>query len=213
MKYIRSGLITKKLGIIQIFKNNGEVELVTLIFVPNNIVLNSDFSNHSFNLLTLCVDNNKSKLVTKNIYKIFSQTDLFPKKILKQIRTNKINTPSIGDRISSDFFRRLQTIDISGITLGKGFSGVIKRHSFKGLEATHGVSASHRSHGSTGQCQDPGRVFRGKKMAGHMGNNNVYIKNLKIIDIDYELGIILVKGILPGFKGSYLYIKDSKKCT
>ena len=213
MKFIRNGLITKKLGTIQIFKNNGTVELVTLILVLNNIVLDANFNHHSFNLVTLCVKNDKLKLVNKNIYKIFHDIDFFPKKILKKFKTDKIDRLRIGDRISSDFFRRSQNIDVSGISIGKGFSGAIKRYGFKGLPATHGVSASHRSLGSTGQCQDPGRVFKGKKMSGHMGSNNVSIKNLKIIDIDYELGIILVKGMLPGFKNSYLYIKDSKKCT
>ena len=117
----------------------------------------------------------------------------------------------VGAEIQVNHFALGQFVDVAGTSIGKGFAGVMKRHNFRGLEASHGVSVSHRSHGSTGQCQDPGKVFKGKKMAGHMGDENVTIQNLRIVEVDDEKGIIIVSGNVPGSKGKYVSIKDAVK--
>ena len=113
--------------------------------------------------------------------------------------------------LKSDYFEIDQFVDVSGDSIGKGFAGAMKRHNFRGLEASHGVSVSHRSHGSTGQCQDPGKVFKGKKMAGHLGDVRVTVQNLKVVDFNVENGLLIVSGNVPGSKGGYVYIKDAVK--
>ena len=143
--------------------------------------------------------------------KIFSSNKINPKKVLKEFRVDEENTLEIGTTINIDHFEVNQFVDASGTSIGKGFAGVMKRHNFGGLRASHGVSISHRSHGSTGQNQDPGRVFKGKKMAGRMGNTTVTKQNLKIIEIDTEKKIIIIKGSVPGKKNSIIFLKDSVK--
>jgi len=207
----RNKIITKKLGVVQIYTNNGEILPVTLISLCKNIVIDRNIKNTYFNILKIGAYNHKLKKKNQDSVQLFYKNHIFPKKNIFQSATEKEYELSIGDRIGVDFFRRNQYIDVIGITIGKGFAGVIKRHKFKGLEATHGVSISHRAHGSTGQCQDPGRVLKGKKMAGHLGNRKSTVKNLRIIDIDYDLGILIIKGIIPGFNNGYIYVKDSSK--
>lgn len=209
MYNLRNVVLTRKLGVIQIYLNSGEVFPATLILLSPNVVSNIKVSSNYFNILFISTDSQKLKTIHNGILHSFFTNDIFPKKLSIQSACYKNCSLNFGDRIGVDFFRRSQYIDVSGISIGKGFAGVIKRHGFKGLEATHGVSVSHRSHGSTGQCQDPGRVFKGKKMAGHLGNKRVTIRNLKILDIDYDLGILVVKGIIPGSRNLYLRIKDS----
>ena len=123
----------------------------------------------------------------------------------------KLSNINTGDIIDTSFFKVGQFVDVVGKSNGKGFAGSMKRHNFSGLRATHGVSVSHRSHGSTGQCQDPGRTFKGKKMAGHMGNNRTTIHNLEVVEINNEDGLILIKGAVPGSKGTLLIIRDAIK--
>ena len=134
-----------------------------------------------------------------------------PKKILKEFRVDQENMLDIGTKLSVDHFKVNQFIDATGISIGKGFAGVMKRHNFGGLRASHGVSISHRSHGSTGQNQDPGRVFKGKKMAGRMGNTKVTKQNLKVIEVDDKNNLLIIKGSLPGKKNSIVFVKDSVK--
>jgi large subunit ribosomal protein L3 len=130
---------------------------------------------------------------------------------LKEFRVSQNNLIDIGKEINASHYVEGQYVDVSGLSIGKGFAGAMKRHNFSGLRASHGVSISHRSHGSTGQCQDPGRVFKGKKMAGHMGDCNVTIQNLRVVKTDPEKGIILIKGAVPGAKGGWVTLKDSIK--
>ena len=134
-----------------------------------------------------------------------------PKKIIKEFKVDNDNILEIGTVLKVDHFKVDQFVDVSGVSIGKGFAGVMKRHNFGGLRASHGVSISHRSHGSTGQNQDPGRVFKGKKMAGRMGNNKVTKQNLKVIEVDSLNNLLIVKGSVPGKKNSILYLKDSVK--
>ena len=149
--------------------------------------------------------------INKPQRKIFSSIKIKPKKIVKEFRVDNDNILEVGTKLDVNHFKVDQFVDASSISIGKGFAGVMKRHNFGGLRASHGVSISHRSHGSTGQNQDPGRVFKGKKMAGRMGNKKVTKQNLKVIDIDSENNLLIVKGSVPGKKNSIIYLKDSVK--
>ena len=158
------------------------------------------------------IDTNKDiSHINKPQRKIFSSVKINPKKIIKEFRVDNNNILEIGTKLNADHFKVDQFVDASSVSIGKGFAGVMKRHNFGGLRASHGVSISHRSHGSTGQNQDPGRVFKGKKMAGRMGNRKVTKQNLRVVDIDSENNLLIVKGSVPGKKNSVIYLKDSIK--
>ena len=133
------------------------------------------------------------------------------KRVLKEFRVSSENLIEVGSQITANHYVEGQLVDVSGVSIGKGFAGAMKRHNFGGLRASHGVSISHRSHGSTGQCQDPGRVFKGKKMAGHMGSRKVTTQNLEVVSTDEEAGLILVRGAVPGAKGGWVTISDAIK--
>ena len=163
-----------------------------------------------FNLLQLKLEK-IFHILNKPQRKIFSSIKIKPKKIIKEFRVDNDNILEVGTKLNVDHFKVDQFVDASSISIGKGFAGVMKRHNFGGLRASHGVSISHRSHGSTGQNQDPGRVFKGKKMAGRMGNKKVTKQNLKIIEIDNENNILIVKGSVPGKKNSIIFLKDQLK--
>jgi len=141
----------------------------------------------------------------------FAAAKVEPKRKIAEFRVDAENLIEVGEEITANHYFEGQFVDVSGTSIGKGFQGAMKRWNFGGLRATHGVSISHRSHGSTGQCQDPGRVFKGKKMAGHMGAARVTVQNLEIVATDSERGLILVKGGLPGPKGGYVLVKDAVK--
>jgi large subunit ribosomal protein L3 len=144
----------------------------------------------------------------------FARASVEPKRKLAEFRVSPENLIEVGEEITADHYFAGQFVDIAGTTIGKGFAGGMKRHNFGGLRASHGVSISHRSHGSTGQCQDPGKVFKGKKMAGHMGAVRVTTQNLQVVRTDSERGLIMVKGAVPGTKGGWVTIKDAvKKAT
>ena len=210
----RSGLITTKLGNSTYFSSNGLSMHVTLLKVDECIVSNiKTVEKHGYNAVQLAsIDTNKDIIkLKKPLRKIFSSINSKPKKIIKEFRVDEKNMLEVGTSLSANHFVVDQYIDASSISIGKGFAGVMKRHNFGGLRASHGVSISHRSHGSTGQNQDPGRVFKGKKMAGRMGSKKVTKQNLKIIDIDERNRILVVKGSITGKKNSIVYIKDSVK--
>jgi large subunit ribosomal protein L3 len=141
----------------------------------------------------------------------FAKAGVAPKRKIAEFRVSEENLIAIGEELSAEHYVEGQKVDVSGTSIGKGFAGAMKRHNFGGLRATHGVSISHRSHGSTGQCQDPGKVFKGKKMAGHMGAARVTTQNLEVIRTDADRGLIMVKGAVPGSKGGWVTIKDAVK--
>jgi large subunit ribosomal protein L3 len=141
----------------------------------------------------------------------FAAQKVEPKRKLVEFRVTDDNLISVGEEISAEHFLAGQKVDVSGTSIGKGFAGAMKRHNFGGLRATHGVSISHRSHGSTGQCQDPGKVFKGKKMAGHMGAARVTTQNLEVVKTDVDRGLIMIKGAVPGSKGGWVTVKDAVK--
>ena len=153
----------------------------------------------------------KTSKLSKSVKSYFEKKNINPLKITKEFSVDKSNELKAGDEINADHFEEGQFIDVSGFTKGKGFAGVMKRHNFGGLRASHGVSISHRSHGSTGQCQDPGRVFKGKKMAGQMGDVHKTLQNLQVVKVDTKKNIVCIKGATPGARGAWLVLEDSIK--
>ncbi len=213
---LRSGLIATKIGNSSYYHDDGTNTHVTVLKVDECIVSNvKTLEKHGYNAVQLAsIETNKDiSHVKKPQRKIFSSIKLNPKKIVKEFKVDVENILDIGTKLNVNHFKIDQFIDASSISIGKGFAGVMKRHNFGGLRASHGVSISHRSHGSTGQNQDPGRVFKGKKMAGRMGNKKVTKQNLKVIDIDSVNNLLIVKGSVPGKKNSIIYLKDSIKRT
>ena len=211
---LRSGLIATKIGNSSFYQEDGTNTNVTVLKVDECIVTNvKTVEKNGYNAVQLAsIDTNKDiSNINKPQRKIFSSIKINPKKILKEFRVDNENILEVGTKLNVDHFKVDQFIDVSGVSIGKGFAGVMKRHNFGGLRASHGVSISHRSHGSTGQNQDPGRVFKGKKMAGRMGNTKVTKQNLKIIDIDKINNLLIIKGSVPGNKNSVIFLKDSIK--
>ena len=213
MSLNRGGVIAKKVGMTQIFEENGRVIPVTMIHVSENVVLSTRQFRKDANLykMLLAAFDQKHHRVSKSLKGIFTKAQVSPKKKLKEFIVEKSQLLKTGDKISVEHFKKGQYVDITGTSIGKGYAGVMKRHNFKGLEASHGVSISHRSAGSTGQCQDPGRVFKGKKMSGQLGDKKVTKQNIFVFDINTELNLLVVKGAVPGCKSSYLYIRDAIK--
>ena len=210
----RSGLIATKIGNSSYYHEDGKNTHVTVLKVDECIVASVKTSDKDgYNAVQLAsVDTGKDiSHINKPQRKMFLSTNIKPKKIVKEFRVDNDNILEVGTRLDVSHFKVDQFIDASSISIGKGFAGVMKRHNFGGLRASHGVSISHRSHGSTGQNQDPGRVFKGKKMAGRMGNKKVTKQNLKVIDVDSENNLLIVKGSVPGKKNSIVYLKDSVK--
>ena len=211
---LRSGLIATKIGNSSFYHKDGINTHVTVLKVDECIVSNvKTLEKDGYNAIQLAsIEINKDiSKVNKSQRKIFSSIKIKPKKIIKEFRVDNNNILEIGTKLNVDHFKIDQFVDASSISIGKGFAGVMKRHNFGGLRASHGVSISHRSHGSTGQNQDPGRVFKGKKMAGRMGNRKVTKQNLRVIDIDSENNLLIIKGSVPGKKNSVVYLKDSVK--
>ncbi len=211
---LRPGLIATKIGNSSYYQENGTNTPVTVIKIDECIVTNVKTTDKDgYNAVQLSsIDSTKDiSKVNKPQRKIFSSININPKKIIKEFKVDNDNILEIGTVLKVDHFKVDQFVDVSGVSIGKGFAGVMKRHNFGGLRASHGVSISHRSHGSTGQNQDPGRVFKGKKMAGRMGNKKVTKQNLKVIEVDSLNNLLIVKGSVPGKKNSILYLKDSVK--
>ncbi len=211
---LRSGLIATKIGNSSFYQDDGTNTHVTVLKVDECIVSNvKTIEKHGYNAVQLAsIETNKDiSKINKSQRKIFSSIKISPKKILKEFRVDNENILEIGTKLNADHFKINQYVDASSISIGKGFAGVMKRHNFGGLRASHGVSISHRSHGSTGQNQDPGRVFKGKKMAGRMGNTKVTKQNLRVIEIDKTNNLLIIKGSIPGKKNSTIYLKDSVK--
>ena len=207
-------MIATKVGNSTFFEENGNAFHVTILKVEDCYVTEvKTTEKNGYNSVQLAsIDTNKDiNKIRKPNRKNFSKINLNPKKVLKEFRIDGQNSYKEGEVIQVTHFKKDQFVDISGKTIGKGFAGVMKRHNFGGLRASHGVSISHRSHGSTGQNQDPGRVFKGKKMAGRMGGKNITKQNLKVVDIDDSNKILIVKGSIPGKKNSIVFIKDSVK--
>ncbi len=209
---MRTGLIAKKLGMTSVYTETGEVTPVTVLIVENcQVVAQKTKEKDGYTALQLGVGKARVKNVSKSLRGHYAKAKVEPKQKLAEFRVAENALLEPGTEIVATHFVPGQYVDVSGNTIGKGFAGVMKRWNFAGLEASHGVSVAHRSHGSTGQRQDPGRVFKGKKMAGHMGTNRITQQNLQIVQVDAEQGIIMIKGAIPGAENGYLLVKDAIK--
>ena len=197
------------------FTEQGERITLTFLQIDNcQVIGHKTVARDGYNAVILGSTIKKASRVSKPMKQVFANAKIEPRAVLKEFRVELEDMLEVGFDLKPSHYKVGQYVDVSGKSIGKGFAGVMKRHNFRGLEASHGVSVSHRSHGSTGQCQDPGKVFKGKKMAGHMGDRNVTIQNLQVVEINEEKGLILVSGNVPGSKGSYVLIKDAvKKAT
>ena len=210
----RTGLIATKIGNSSYYNENGSVIPVTVLKVDECIVSNiKTLEKDGYSSVQVVSINGKSdiKKIKKPQQKLFANIKSDPKKVIKEFRIDPENKLEIGTKLNVSHFKKDQYVDVTSKSIGKGFAGAMKRHNFGGLRASHGVSVSHRSHGSTGQNQDPGKVFKGKKMAGHMGAKKVTKQNLKVIDVDEENKILIINGSVPGRKNSVVFVNDSVK--
>ena len=209
---MRTGVIAKKMGMTRWFQDDGRHVPVTVLALENlQVVAVREADKDGYVAVQLGAGTAKAKNVAKPQRGHFGKAEVEPKAKLAEFRVSDDAVLEVGATISADHYVAGQIVDIQGVTQGKGFQGGMKRWGFGGLRATHGVSVSHRSLGSTGQRQDPGKVFKNKKMAGHMGDKNRTQQNLEIVSTDVERGLIFVKGSVPGSKGGWLLVKDSVK--
>lgn len=208
----RTGLIARKLGMTRLFVEDGSHVPVTVLHVDNvQVVACRTEDKDGYSAVQLGIGKAKAKRRTKAERGHFAKAKVEPKSRLVEFRVAPENLLDVGVELSAAHFVPGQLVDVVGTTIGKGFAGVMKRWNFSGLRATHGVSISHRSHGSTGQRQDPGRVFKGKKMAGHMGDRQRTTQNLKVMSTDSERGLIMIQGAVPGSEGGYVLVSDAAK--
>ena len=209
---LRSGVIAKKVGMTRIFQEDGKQVPVTVLQLDKlQVVAKRTPEQHGYSAVQLGAGSAKAKRTSKAMRGHFAAAKVEPKRKIAEFRVDPENLIEVGEEITANHYFEGQFVDVSGTSIGKGFAGAMKRHNFGGLRASHGVSISHRSHGSTGQCQDPGRVFKGKKMAGHMGAARVTTQNLQVVRTDADRGLIMVKGAVPGSKGGWVTIKDAVK--
>jgi len=209
---LRTGLIAKKVGMTRIFQEDGRQIPVTVLSLENlQVVAQRTTDRDGYVAVQLGAGAAKAKRTSQAMRGHFAAAKVEPKRKVAEFRVAEENMIKVGETLTANHYFEGQFVDVSGTSIGKGFAGAMKRHNFGGLRATHGVSISHRSHGSTGQCQDPGRVFKGKKMAGHMGAAKVTTQNLQVVKTDAARGVIMVKGAVPGSKGGWVTIKDAVK--
>ena len=209
---MRTGLIAQKLGMTRIFAEDGSHVPVTVLKVDNCQVVDvRTQEKHGYNAVQLGIGKAKVKNVSKAERGSFARAKVEPKAKLAEFRVSKDGLLEVGAELSVAHFLPGQFVDVIGTTIGKGFAGSMKRWNFGGLRATHGVSVSHRSHGSTGNRQDPGRTFPGKKMAGHLGVERVTTQNLTVVQTNEAEGLLLIKGAIPGHDGSYVLVSDAVK--
>ncbi|MEC8282723.1 MAG: 50S ribosomal protein L3 [Pseudomonadota bacterium] len=209
---MRSGMIAQKMGMTRVFSDDGRHVPVTVLKVDSCQVVAVRTEEHDgYNAVQLGVGAAKVKRVSQAMRGHFAKAQVEPKRRLAEFRVAADALLEVGVELTADHFVAGQTIDVVGTSIGKGFAGAMKRHNFGGLRASHGVSISHRSHGSTGHSQEPGKVFKGKKMAGHMGAERVTTQNLKVVSTDVDRGLIMVLGAVPGSKGGWVLIRDGVK--
>ncbi|WP_159590062.1 MULTISPECIES: 50S ribosomal protein L3 [Chelativorans] len=209
---MRSGVIAQKIGMTRVYNEAGEHIPVTVLRMENcQVVAQRTEEKNGYTAVQLGVGLAKVKNTSKALRGHFAASSVEPKAKVAEFRVSPDNLLDVGAEITADHFVAGQKVDVTGTSIGKGFQGVMKRHNFGGGRATHGNSVSHRSHGSTGQRQDPGKVFKGKKMAGHMGDHRVTTQNLEVVSTDTERGLILVRGAVPGSKGAWIMVRDAVK--
>ncbi|MCA0202550.1 MAG: 50S ribosomal protein L3 [Proteobacteria bacterium] len=209
---MRSGLVAQKVGMTRVFSADGNHVPVTVLKVDGvQVIAQRTKEKDGYTAVQLGIGAKKAKRVNKATRGHFAKSNVEPKRRLVEFRVDADKMIDVGAELSAAHFVTGQFVDVTGTTVGKGFQGPMKRWNFSGLEASHGVSISHRSHGSTGQRQDPGKVWKGKKMAGHLGVERVTTQNLQVVQIDEAKGFIFVKGAVPGNPGGYVLVKDAVK--
>ncbi len=209
---MRTGLLAKKLGMTRIFTEDGDHVPVTVLSLDGlQVVAQRTSETDGYTAVQLGAGKAKAKRTSKALRGHFAKASVEPKRKLVEFRVPEDALIEAGAELSAEHFVVGQKVDVSGTSIGKGFAGGMKRWNFGGLRASHGVSISHRSHGSTGQCQDPGKVFKGKKMAGHLGAERVTVQSLEIVRVDAERGLVLVKGAVPGSNEGWVEIRDAVK--
>lgn len=211
---MRTGIVAEKVGMSQVFTEAGVQVPVTILKVKDTVVVDQRTNEkHGYTAVQLGVEPVTANKLNKPQQMAFAKMGQETRRTLKEFRVSAENLLPVGTAITAEHFEAGQFVDVTGTTIGKGFAGAMKRHHFGGLRASHGVSVSHRSHGSTGNRQDPGKVFKNKKMAGHMGCTRVTKLNLKVHHIDAERGLIYIHGSVPGHKNGVVFVRDAVKKT
>ena len=206
------GLIGKKIGMTREFYKSGQSVPVTAVKIDKGRIIQLITKDQrGYNAIQVGFGKIKNSKLSKQMKGFFSKKNTEPKKVLKEFRVSKLDNYKEGNELGLEIFKDAKFVDVRSKTIGKGFAGAMKRHNFGGLRASHGVSISHRAHGSTGQNQDPGKVFKGKKMAGHMGSKMRTKQNIEIIKTDLENDIMYLKGSIPGSKNTEVLVKQSVK--
>ncbi len=209
---MRSGVIAQKIGMTRVYNDAGEHVPVTVLRMENcQVVAQRTQEKNGYTAVQLGVGLAKVKNVAKPLRGQFAKASVEPKSKVAEFRVSPENLLDVGAEITASHFIAGQKVDVTGTSIGKGFQGVMKRHNFGGGRATHGNSVSHRAHGSTGQRQDPGKVFKGKKMAGHMGQTRVTTQNVEVVSTDADRGLIMIRGAVPGSKGAWILVRDAVK--
>ena len=209
---MRSGVIARKMGMTRLFMEDGRQVPVTVLQMEKvQVVAQRTPETDGYSAVQLGAGEAKAKNTTQPMRGHFAKASVAPKRRLVEFRVAPENLIEVGAELTADHFVDGQFVDVTGTSIGKGFAGAMKRHNFRGLEMTHGVSIAHRSHGSTGGCQDPGKVWKGKKMAGHLGDARATVQNLEVVRTDPERGLIMVKGAVPGAKGGWVTVRDAVK--
>jgi large subunit ribosomal protein L3 len=209
---MRSGLIATKVGMTRLFTAEGMHVPVTVLKIDGlQVVGQRTKEKDGYTAVQLGLGTRKAKRTNRPLKGQYAKVKIEPKRKVVEFRVDEASLIEVGAELAASHFLAGQKVDVTGTTIGKGFAGPMKRWNFAGLEATHGVSVSHRSHGSTGQRQDPGKVWKGKKMAGHLGVERVTIQNLEVVSVDDDKGFIFIKGAIPGHAGAYVYVRDAVK--
>lgn len=209
---MRSGLVAEKLGMTRLFDENGtHIPVTVLKLEACQVIGHKTEEKHGYKAVQLGCGEVKPQRLTKTMREFFAKAGVTAKRKIAEFRVSDLALWPVGHEMHADHFEIGQKVDVCSKTIGKGFAGGMKRWNFGGLRASHGVSVSHRSHGSTGNRQDPGRVFKGKKMAGHLGVERVTVQNLSVVKTDKERGLIYVKGAVPGAKGACVLVRDAVK--
>ncbi|MBL8643394.1 MAG: 50S ribosomal protein L3 [Rhodospirillaceae bacterium] len=209
---MRTGLVAKKVGMTRLFNQEGNEVPVTVLDVNGvQVVAQRTTEKDGYSAVQLGIGTRKASRVTKPLRGQYAKAKIEPKTKLVEFRVDEKNLVEVGAELAASHFVPGQFVDVTGTSIGKGFAGAMKRWNFRGLEASHGVSVTHRSHGSTGQRQDPGKVFKGKKMAGHLGVERVTVQNLKVVSVDDAKGFVFLQGAVPGSEGGYVLVSDAVK--
>lgn len=206
-----SGILAKKIGMTQIFEDGKFIPVTVVEAGPNFVLQKKTVENDGYTALQLGFDEKKEKNTTKPVMGIFKKAGVNPQRFVKELRVDSVEGYELGQEIKVDVLAGVEFVDITGTSKGKGTSGVMKRHGFGGNRASHGVSRNHRLGGSIGMSTWPGKVLKGKRMAGQYGNETVTVQNLRVVKVDAENNLLLIKGAVPGSKNSYIVVKPAIK--